>query len=65
MRRGVLSLAAIALSVPVLYGAAAGSQSLEAAAMRLVVLAAAVSLIDRWIAPLMGTLLRSLGSNHR
>ena len=64
MRRGILSLAAITLSIPVLYGAISGSQSLETAAIRLVVLAAAVGLIDRYVAPLMVGLFRLLGASQ-
>lgn len=60
MRRGVLSLMAIALSIPVLYGAARSHYTLEAAALRVVVLAIGVSILDRYAAPLMVALLRTL-----
>jgi len=61
MRRGVLSLLAIALAIPVLYGAIAGRQTLETAALRIVVLAVGVALIDRYAAPLLDALVRSFG----
>lgn len=61
MRRGLLSLLALALSVPVLYGAATARQSLETAALRIVVLAIGVGILDRYAAPLVTALLRSLG----
>jgi len=64
VRRGILSLAAMVLSLPVLYGVIAGSHSLEAASVRLLVLAVGVAVIDRYIAPLMGTLIRVLDPNH-
>lgn len=57
----MLSLAAIALSIPVLYGAVRSAYTIEAAAVRLVVLAVAVSIIDRYVAPVMITLFRNLG----
>ncbi len=60
MRRGILSLIAMLLSLPVLYGVIAGSHSLEAAAVRLLVLSVGVGVLDRYAAPLMGTLLRVL-----
>lgn len=60
MRRGVLSLLAMALALPVLYGAARGTYPLETAALRLVVLAVSVSVIDRYLGPLMTALLRLL-----
>lgn len=56
MRRGVLSLVAIALSIPVLFGAATGSFPLEVAAVRLVVLAIGVSILDAVLGALMSEL---------
>ncbi len=64
MRRGVLSLAAIALAIPVLYGAARSTYTVEAAAVRVVVLAVAVSIIDRYVAPLMVALFKNLGTSN-
>ncbi len=61
MRRGLLSLAAIALSVPILINAIRGSQTLEDAAIRVVVLAIAVSVIDRHLAPLVMHVVHALG----
>lgn len=63
MRRGVLSLVAMALAIPVLYGAARQSYPLETAAIRLLVLATAVAILDRYLGPLMDALLRVL--SHR
>ncbi len=65
MRRGLLSLGAIALSLPVLYAAATGSQSLEASALRIVVLAIGVGIIDRYAAPVVLALFRSLESGRQ
>lgn len=60
MRRGVLSLLAIVLALPVLYGSIRQSYSFETAALRLVVLAVGVSIIDRYVGPLMTAFLRML-----
>ena len=54
MRRAVLSLAAVALTIPVLLGVVRGSYSLETAAVRVVVLAVAVPAVDQ----IIGLLLR-------
>jgi energy-converting hydrogenase Eha subunit A len=62
VRRGLLSLAAIVLTLPVLYGAATGRQSFEVSALRIVVLAVGVSVIDRYAAPMLSGVLRSLAS---
>ena len=61
MRRGVMSLAAIALSVPVLIAAIRGTTTVEDAAVRIVILAVAVSIIDRHIAPLLMHVVHGLG----
>lgn len=60
MRRGVLSLLAIVLAIPVLYGSIRQSYSFETAALRLVVLAVGVSIIDRYLGPLMTAFLKML-----
>lgn len=62
MRRGLLSLAATVLAIPVLYGAATGRLGFEAAALRMVVLAAAVSILDRYAWPVMEAVLRTLAA---
>lgn len=54
MRRAVLSLAAVALTIPVLFGVVRGSYSLETAAVRVGVLAVAVPVVDQ----VVGLLLR-------
>jgi len=64
MRRGLLSLAGIALSIPVLYGAARSTYTIEVAAVRLVVLAVAVSIIDRYVAPVMVALFKNLAPGN-
>lgn len=61
MRRGVMSLAAIALSIPVLIAAIRGTTTVEDAALRIVVLAVAVSIIDRHVAPLVMHVVHGLG----
>ena len=60
MRRGVLSLVAMALAIPVLYGAIRQHYPLETAAIRLLVLATAVGFLDHYLGPLMDALLRTL-----
>ena len=65
MRRGLLSLAALVLSLPVLWAAAMGTQSVEAAAIRLLVLAVGVSIIDKHVFPLVMVFVRTLGVSTR
>ena len=57
MRRGLLSLAATVLAIPVLLGVVRNSYTLEVAAVRMVVLALAVVVIDRLVAPALSVLL--------
>ena len=56
-----MSLAAIALSIPILIGVLRGSQTIEDAAIRVIVLAVAVSVIDRHVAPLVMHVVHGLG----
>lgn len=63
MRRGLFSLLGIALSIPVLLGAIRSTYTLEAAAVRLVVLALVVGVLDRFGAPLMSALFRVLDTS--
>ena len=65
MRRGLLSLAAIVLTIPVLYGAATGRQSFEVSALRIVVLAVGVSVIDKYAAPFARLMLGIIGGQQR
>lgn len=60
MRRGVLSLGATALAIPVLLGVVLGAYSIEVAAIRLIVLTVGVVVIDRVAAPAMGVALAVL-----
>lgn len=53
MRRAILSLLAVALTIPVLIGVVRGSYSLETAALRIAVLAIAVPAVDVAIAQLL------------
>lgn len=53
MRRAILSLLAVALTIPVLIGVVRGSYSLETAAVRIAVLAIAVPAVDVAIAQLL------------
>lgn len=53
MRRAILSLLALVLTVPVLIGVVQGSYSLETAAMRLGVLVVAVPLVDLAVGQLL------------
>ena len=53
MRRAVLSLLAVALTIPVLLGVVRGAYSLETAAVRVAVLAVAVPMVDVAIAQLL------------
>lgn len=53
MRRAILSLLAVALTIPVLVGVVRGSYSLETAAVRVAVLAVAVPLVDVAIAQML------------
>ncbi|MFN3218136.1 MAG: hypothetical protein ACE367_16695 [Acidimicrobiales bacterium] len=53
MRRAILSLLAVALTIPVLIGVVRGSYSLEIAALRIAVLAIAVPVVDVAIAQLL------------
>ncbi len=46
MRRAILSLLAVALTIPVLIGVVQGSYSLETAALRVAVLTVAVPMVD-------------------
>ncbi len=57
MTRGLLSLLAIFLAIPVLYGAISGRYSLELASVRLVVLAVGVGVLDRYGRPLVAAVL--------
>lgn len=57
MRRGLLSLLATLLAIPVLMGVLSDSYTLEVAALRLAVLAAAVLLVDRLVAPAVAVLM--------
>jgi hypothetical protein len=63
MTRGLVSLIGVALSIPVLLGVLTESYGLEDAAVRLVVLAVAVTIIDRLIAPAMSVLMVAM--RHR
>jgi hypothetical protein len=53
MRRAILSLLAVALTIPVFIGVVQGSYSLETAALRIAVLAIAVPFVDLAIAQLL------------
>lgn len=56
-----MSLAAIVLSIPILIAAIRGTQTVEDAALRIVILAVGVSIIDRHIAPLLMHVVHGLG----
>ena len=56
-----MSLAAIALSIPILIASIRGTTTVEDAAVRIVILAVGVSIIDRHIAPLLMHVVRGLG----
>ncbi len=64
MTRGLLSLFAILLALPVLYGAITGRYSLEMAALRLVVLAAGVGILDRYGRPLVAAVFQLLAADQ-
>jgi hypothetical protein len=53
VRRAILSLLAVALTIPVLIGVVQSSYSLETAALRIAVLAVAVPFVDLAIAQLL------------
>ena len=56
-----MSLAAIALSIPILIAAIRGTTTVEDAALRIVILAIGVSVIDRHVAPLVMHVVHGLG----
>lgn len=56
-----MSLAAIALSIPILIASIRGTTTVEDAALRIVILAIGVSVIDRHVAPLVMHVVHGLG----
>ncbi len=64
MRRGLLSLGATALAIPVLLGVVLQSYPIEVAAIRLLVLTVAVLVIDRVVAPAMTIALTVVRGNR-